>query len=113
VVTIQYEATENTGNFLLKSITLNNEVLATQKNDITSETTLYPNPTTGRLSIDLGAVYSDININITNLLGQTISTFKKENTKNIDVAIIGDSGIYFVEVLTENNGRAFYKVVKE
>lgn len=46
----------------------------------------YPNPTNGKLTIDLGNVYSSIDIKVIDLLGQTIQKNTFENQRLINLA---------------------------
>ena len=71
---------------------------------------LYPNPTVGTVSLDLGSVEKAL-MRVYTLQGNII--FEKvllENTYNIELP--GSAGIYLVEIITTNN-RQIIKLVKE
>ena len=73
---------------------------------------LYPNPTTGKITIDLGKQYSEISLRVTNIVGQSIFT---EFYKMSDILVfeIDDvEGIYFVDILTNNGVSRSFKVSK-
>ncbi|MBK7966137.1 MAG: T9SS type A sorting domain-containing protein [Bacteroidetes bacterium] len=73
---------------------------------------VYPNPTIGKLSIDLGGLYPSILVIVNNELGQ--ETLKKMymNRNMIELTIDGEKGIYFVHVYAESKS-AILKVIKE
>jgi len=83
------------------------------KNDLGLQFSVYPNPNTGKFTIDLGQTYQDVNVSVTNILGQIISNqdFKSKQRLSIDLA--GPTGFYLIDVQTEKGSRAMLKVVKE
>ncbi len=64
---------------------------------------VYPNPTNSSFNVDLGKVYQDITISITNTLGQQIMNKEYSNTKNINIDLSNDSGVYFITI-TDGEG---------
>ncbi|MCF8298663.1 MAG: T9SS type A sorting domain-containing protein, partial [Saprospiraceae bacterium] len=74
---------------------------------------VYPNPTTGKITIDLEKNYKEIDITVRNLLGQTILNKTDKTTNQLSFEIIGKVGVYFVEIRTEEGESAVVKVVKE
>lgn len=64
---------------------------------------IYPNPTNSSFIVDLGKVYKDIKISITNTLGQQIINKEYSNTKNININLSSDSGVYFMTI-TDGEG---------
>lgn len=77
-----------------------------------SEAFIYPNPTDGNLTIDLGKDFANVRILLINSLGQIISTQQFENTDFINYEILGSAGIYYIRVETEALYLALLKVVK-
>ena len=73
---------------------------------------LYPNPSTGNIRIDLGKVYADLTIEITNSVGQKVSTKKVAFAENIQLEIDGAAGIYFVRI-SSDEGSSTFKVIKD
>lgn len=63
---------------------------------------IYPNPTKGRLTIELKEAATNASLNIINAIGETIyqSLIKKEKT-DIDLSAIS-AGIYFIQVRNED-----------
>lgn len=83
------------------------------RNDFENTLTIFPNPTTGKLSIDLNNTYQSIVVKIVNSIGQNIQTREFTSSQKIDIDITGPSGLYFLEVITGMNKRGFFKVLKE
>ena len=73
---------------------------------------VYPNPTKGSVTIDLGAAYSDATIVIKNAVGQIVSSKTISSSAKTDCIIEGESGIYFLEVQADSQ-RSVLKLVKE
>lgn len=78
-----------------------------------SNLSLYPNPTTGKISIDLGKTQTNLKATLTNGLGQLISTQQFESTNVINIDINTPTGIYFLKVVTANGATTTIKVLKE
>ena len=80
-------------------------------NDFKNEIKLYPNPTSGKLQVELQGVYSSINIEVTNELGQLIIK-KRMNVTNFIVDLTKyETGVYFLNI--ESDGKeASFKVIK-
>jgi len=72
----------------------------------------YPNPTSKSLSINLGKMYNNINIEVHNTVGQRVFSNNYTAVQNLNLELEGATGIYFVKVRTEE-GEATIKVVKE
>ncbi|WP_432412506.1 T9SS type A sorting domain-containing protein [Rasiella sp. SM2506] len=91
---------------------LASETLGVTSNNL-FETSIYPNPTNGNFTIDLGKEYTDVTIQISNLLGQTISSSTYASTKIIDQEIAASAGMYFVNVSTAEGNSKTLKIVKK
>jgi uncharacterized protein (TIGR02145 family) len=74
--------------------------------------TLYPNPTDGSFSIDLGSIYPKVEITITHMDGQIISKDYLINNRFKDFRISESPGSYMV-IITNENERAVFKIVKK
>jgi len=74
---------------------------------------VYPNPTSGAFTIDLGESVEEINTTITNILGQVVASEIFENTKILEFTMEDAAGIYFVKVSTPDGLSETIKVVKE
>jgi len=73
---------------------------------------VYPNPTNGAMSIDLGSSYDDVTVIIRNQLGQDVLRKSYSGSTSLQLNIPGEAGIYFIEVSSSDN-KAILKVVKE
>ncbi|MGB3076369.1 MAG: T9SS type A sorting domain-containing protein, partial [Chitinophagales bacterium] len=73
-----------------------------------AEISLYPNPVTDRLTIDLKNNSGCATFAIKNVLGQNIS-FESSNEKRLFLDVSGyPQGIYFMEVVLNNGGGQHY-----
>ncbi len=75
---------------------------------------VYPNPATDKFTIDLSKSYTNVSVQITNAIGQAVYIKEKLKTAaKIPVRINGiSSGIYFVQVYSENKLIAVLKINK-
>lgn len=88
-------------------------ILGVSKNNFGPSLSVYPNPTTGKFTINLGESYSEINLTITNILGQIVSSSNYKNKEILEVEIDGVSGIYFASVKTIEGKEATLKIIKK
>lgn len=72
---------------------------------------LYPNPTKGPVSIDLGKEYSDVEITIMSAEGRIESNHMLKNLQVTDLDLPSPAGIYILKV-TSGNERAVFRIVK-
>jgi len=78
-----------------------------------STLSLYPNPTTGNISIDLGGAKQNLKVTLTNSLGQIILTKQLEFTDFINMNIVAPKGIYFLKIESAGGVINTSKVIKE
>ncbi|HCQ16578.1 MAG TPA: hypothetical protein DIU20_09965, partial [Cryomorphaceae bacterium] len=74
--------------------------------------TFYPNPTSGKLSIDLGTSYSNVFIIVRNVLGQEVISKSFKGLSLLQFNIPGEAGVYLVEVKFDNQS-SLLKVMKK
>jgi len=74
---------------------------------------LYPNPSNGNFSIDLGKEYSNVIVDIYNVMGQIISSERYSSVKNIQNSINTLPGIYFVNVSTSAGESTNLRIIKQ
>ena len=81
-------------------------------NSFENELIVYPNPTSGKFSIDLGNSYENLKILITDISGRLIESIAQNQSQVLNFSINEPAGIYFVAI---NAGRkkAVIRVVKE
>ncbi len=73
----------------------------------------HPNPTEGKLTIQLSKSYEQLNVRIINVLGKTEDTFSFENKKLLNIELNGATGIYFVQIQTSNGISTTFKAIKK
>ncbi len=74
---------------------------------------LFPNPTNGLISIEMGEVKTNLTAILTNSLGQVMFTQHYESIDIIDLKINAPNGIYFLQLQTENGEVITKKIIKE
>lgn len=94
------------------TLKVTNIVLGTEENTL-SNLSMYPNPSNGNFTIDLGREYTDVDVQIFNMLGQLISSEKYDSAKSIQQEINASAGIYFVKVNTAKEGSKTLRVIKQ
>lgn len=90
------------------TITLNN----IQENELSNNIKLYPNPTTGKLHVNLKKLYDDITINILDVSGKVIQELSYNSVMHIEFTLDERKGIYFIEIISDNN-KAVLKIIKQ
>ena len=87
--------------------------MGVEKLTLNNSIPLYPNPTNGNFTLDLGKEYSDVSIKIYNTLGQVISSESYSSAKIIEQQITASAGIYFLKVSTAKEGSKTLKIIKQ
>lgn len=72
----------------------------------------FPNPTTGDFWLDLGQTYSNVTVQITNAVGQTVSAQTFDFQQKINLPFAVPAGVYFVKIAAEDK-QAVLKIVKK
>ena len=78
-----------------------------------TNTILYPNPTTGNISIDLGEVKQNLKATLTNSLGQIVLSQQFKSADIINLNIDAPTGIYFLQLETASGETKTIKILKE
>ena len=78
----------------------------------TEPVSLFPNPTTGKFWLDLGAVHTDISIQIMNAVGQVVLVENYNGMQRMEFDVDLPNGIYFLEVKSGDK-LAVMKFIKE
>ena len=82
-------------------------------NETQNNVSVYPNPTSDFLNINLENVSNNVDIKIYNLAGQLIYSSQYNQTNSIQLDISNNvSGIYFVKIQTDEYTESF-KIIKE
>jgi ELWxxDGT repeat protein len=82
------------------------------ENTFGSKIRLYPNPSNGPISLDLGKEYAKVEITITGADGRTQNKYTIKHVKVTGISLPELTGIYFVTV-TSGNERAMLRIVKK
>ncbi|PSG86287.1 T9SS type A sorting domain-containing protein [Aurantibacter aestuarii] len=72
---------------------------------------VYPNPTSSNVTVDLGNTYKNIDLKITNMLGQEVFKTKRQNSTKINLNIVGSTGIYFLHIKADDESKII-KLIK-
>ena len=84
-----------------------------EKNDLEKLLNVYPNPTSGNISIDFNKhQYAEVEIQVLNSVGQIVQNSNYHNTDMCELEISNQPGIYFVRI-TADNSTTTVKVVKQ
>ena len=81
------------------------------ENNFFNGVSIFPNPNEGVVNIDLGKL-KGVSIKVFNICGQLVEIIDPYKCENISFDIKGSSGMYFIEVISENKSATF-KVIKE
>ncbi|WP_276135089.1 T9SS type A sorting domain-containing protein [Polluticoccus soli] len=88
-------------------------VIGTDVSDVQhAAAAIYPNPTTGALSIELNKQYSNVEVTITSAVGAVVSKTAYSNTRSINASVDGANGIYFISINADGAIIARERVVK-
>jgi hypothetical protein len=86
--------------------------VGTIEKDFGSDLSLYPNPTKGDFSIDLGQKHESVKITITDLRGRAIQSHTYYESKVLNLRLDEPAGIYLL-VLESNEKIAVLELMKE
>jgi hypothetical protein len=84
----------------------------TTENSFGQQFTVYPNPTNGQLSIDLGDNMLNVTVIVRNALGKETLRKTYNSANLIELMIDGEAGIYYVEIATMDR-KELLKVIKK
>ncbi|MFN8711380.1 MAG: T9SS type A sorting domain-containing protein [Bacteroidota bacterium] len=73
---------------------------------------IYPNPTTGNLSIDLGTVYEASTISITDISGRLIDSKNNTQAQIVTLSIEEPAGVYIISIQADDK-KAVIRLIKE
>ena len=82
------------------------------ENSFETEVVVYPNPTFGKLQIDLGQTYSDISIDVTDSQGKIVKRKFFGITQIIDLTIEEPAGVYFLKIISESK-KVIIRIIKK
>lgn len=82
------------------------------ENSFDNELRVYPNPTNGEFSIDLGAVYENSTILITNVTGMLIDSKTVSQSQILNLSISDQTGLYICTVQAADK-KAVIRILKK
>ncbi|MBR9833479.1 T9SS type A sorting domain-containing protein, partial [bacterium] len=80
---------------------------------LASSLRIYPNPTTQQIVIENTSTDRINKIIVRNTIGQIVSTVNEIIGQKQTIDLIGERGIYFVEVINQNGKSQLFKVIKK
>jgi hypothetical protein len=89
------------------SACMNVNAVGILENNFGTDINVYANPTSQDVTIDLGAKYSNIEVRVTNALGQIIDTKQIASSSAIDITLNGARGTYILEITADKSITAF------
>jgi uncharacterized repeat protein (TIGR03803 family) len=82
-----------------------------EENTFENSIAVFPNPSKGLVNIDLGLVYRDVSISITDINGRAIKQTRYSNSQFLEINLTEPSGIYLVKITAENK-KATIRLIK-
>jgi len=82
------------------------------ENEIGLDLMIFPNPTTGNLSIDLGNICSQSEISISDIRGKVLEIHSFYNSQKFSLYMPESPGIYIVNIISDGK-KAVIKVIKD
>ena len=86
-------------------------MVGTNENEFTNSLELFPNPTNGAFSIDLGETYSTTTVTVMDLTGKLILSNTYDNTQLLNLELNEPAGVYLLMVETADK-KAIIRLVK-
>lgn len=83
-----------------------------QENSLSNDLLVYPNPTKGLLSVDLGFTQKQLTAELSDLHGTILKQQTYTNQQGFDISIDGPVGVYMLTVISDNK-RVTVKVIKK
>lgn len=77
-----------------------------------SEFHVYPNPTAGKIVIDLASVQKAIKYKVLNINAQVLEEGQLNNIEQLELEIEHQSGFYFLELINDKGQKAVVKLLK-
>ena len=82
------------------------------KNELSDELRMYPNPTSGQITIEFSKSQDEIIIEVENDLGQLVSSQLYKNTDVIDIEIEGNTGYYLATIKNSIGEKSVFRLLK-
>ena len=82
------------------------------ENSFEHKITVYPNPTSGNFSIDLGAIYESSAVSITDISGKLIDSETISKSQILNLNIKEPAGVYIVSIQAGDK-KAIIRIIKQ
>ncbi|MCP4438043.1 MAG: T9SS type A sorting domain-containing protein [Aureispira sp.] len=86
-------------------------ILDTEKLDITP-IEVFPNPSSGELTVHLDQIYDDLEVQLFTLTGQLVQSQIFNNQDRLNLRISGDSGVYLLKIQSSKGHLSTMKILK-
>jgi hypothetical protein len=80
---------------------------------LNNEVIVLPNPTSGKVTINLGATLNNVSVRVLDAIGREIDHSSFTSTGLVEMTINGEAGQYFVEVNVDGVKAAVKRVIKK
>ena len=81
--------------------------------NLLSGITYYPNPTTGKFTVDLDDFASALDVRLTDVMGKHVKSLEFAHVNNFDVTIEGAPGVYFLRVTSSDGKSITIRIAKK
>lgn len=81
--------------------------------EVQNHVAVYPNPTTGELTLDLFGEQQDVQVQVSNLMGQIILQKQYKTAQRIDMQLEGASGLYFINISSKKGLNKTIRIIKK
>ncbi len=95
------------------SITVVNQMPNGVKEEVWLSAKLYPNPTTGQIHLDLGAMAKELTVNLFSPLGELIGTERLNGVAKFNYELPETKGVYLLQLINTDGTARTVKVVRE
>jgi len=90
------------------------ETLSTNEETLESLIRIYPNPTNNLLNINLNKSYTNVSLQVVNLIGQVVSKLNFDDFKETQIDLTGKAtGIYIVKIKGDEGLNIAKKIIKK
>ena len=78
-----------------------------------TDLSIYPNPTEGTVTLDLGVEYETVYVHLYDMAGKMVSNDVFTSRQEITYFVEGDKGLYFMHLISGSGEQAVFKVIKQ
>lgn len=76
-------------------------------------TRIYPNPTTGDCTLDLGGMHTEVLVQVYDLTGRLVRSLRKHQVQTLQVTLPRQTGIYYLRIQLEGGSWQVLKILKQ